>query len=58
MSNPDEYTVGWLCALHTEYVAAQLFFDETHEPLESGSLNDNNTYALGKLLHQSCPRSD
>lgn len=52
ISYPDEYTVGFLCVLPTEYVAVQLFLDETHNPLESKSLNDNNTYTLGRLLQQ------
>jgi hypothetical protein len=24
MSSPKDYTVGWICAVHTEYVAAQM----------------------------------
>jgi hypothetical protein len=27
----DDYTVGWICAISTEYVAAQAFLDEKHE---------------------------
>ena len=49
MSDPDEYTVGWLCALSTEHVAAQLFLDEKYEALASNCVNDNNIYTLGKL---------
>ncbi|KAJ0127020.1 G1/S-specific cyclin CCN1 [Fusarium oxysporum f. sp. albedinis] len=30
MSNPNDYTVGWICAITTEYVAAQEFLDEEH----------------------------
>ncbi|KAF9778282.1 hypothetical protein IL306_004255 [Fusarium sp. DS 682] len=49
MSNPYDYTVGWICAIATEYVAAQAFLDEKHEGPESVSPNDNNDYALGKI---------
>jgi hypothetical protein len=49
MPNPDNYTVGWICAITTEYVAAQSFLDEKHERPESVSPNDNNDYALGKV---------
>lgn len=49
MSNPDNYTVGWICAIQTEYVAAQSFLDEEHEGPESVSTNDNNDYTLGKV---------
>ena len=49
MSNPNDYTVGWICALSTEYVAAQEFLDEEHEPPEFVSPNDTNDYTLGRL---------
>lgn len=48
MSNPNDYTVGWICALKTEYVAAQSFLDEEHDGPEYLS-NDNNDYTLGKV---------
>ncbi|OCK95650.1 purine and uridine phosphorylase [Cenococcum geophilum 1.58] len=44
-----DYTVGWICAISTEYVAAQAFLDEKHEGLEDVSPNDNNDYILGKI---------
>ena len=49
MSNPQDYTVGWICAILTEYVAACEFFDEEHEDLGSLPPNENNTYTLGKV---------
>ena len=49
MSNPNHYTVGWICAISTEYVAAQAFLDEKHEGPEFVSPNDNNDYTLGKV---------
>ena len=47
MSNPEEYTVGWICAISTEYTAAQAFLDEKHEPPEPLSPADNNAYTVG-----------
>jgi nucleoside phosphorylase len=44
-----DYTVGWICAITTEYVAAQAFLDATHTPLESSPRNDNNNYTLGEI---------
>jgi nucleoside phosphorylase len=49
MSNPSIYTVGWICAITTEYVAAQAFLDEEHSGPEYVSSNDNNDYTLGKI---------
>ncbi|KAK3177343.1 hypothetical protein K4F52_009862 [Lecanicillium sp. MT-2017a] len=49
MSNPETYNVGWICAIKTEYVAAQEFLDEEHEAPEFVSRNDTNDYTLGRL---------
>src|SRR3569833_1309961 len=49
MSNPGDYTVGWICAITTEYIAAQAFLDERHNRPKYVSLNDNNNYTLGKI---------
>lgn len=49
MSNPNDYTVGWICAVTTESVAARAFLDEEHEAAECLSPNDNNDYILGKV---------
>src|SRR5467141_108519 len=49
MSCPKEYTVGWICAVHTEYVAAQAFLDKEHGRPEELSPNDNNDYTLGEI---------
>ena len=49
MADPRDYTVGWISALSTEYIAAQAFLDEKHEPPESVSSNDNNNYTLGRI---------
>ncbi|KAH7231086.1 hypothetical protein BKA59DRAFT_322137 [Fusarium tricinctum] len=49
MANPQDYTVGWICALTTEFVAAQAFLDEEHEGSREVAQNDNNNYALGRI---------
>ncbi|KAL6799179.1 ankyrin repeat-containing domain protein [Trichoderma sp. SZMC 28013] len=49
MSNPKDYSVGWICAITTEYVAARSFLDEEHEGPEYVAANDNNDYTLGKI---------
>ncbi|KAK7404063.1 hypothetical protein QQX98_010149 [Neonectria punicea] len=49
MSDPNNYTVGWICAITTEYVAAQVFLDETHEAPEAVLPKDTNHYTLGRI---------
>ena len=49
MSNPKDYTIGWICAIKTEYVAAQAFLDEEHDGPEAVFPKDNNDYTLGKM---------
>jgi nucleoside phosphorylase len=49
MANPQDFTVGWICALPTEFVAAQAFLDEEHEGPRAVAQNDNNNYALGRI---------
>jgi len=44
-----DYTVGWICAITTEYVAAQAFLDEKHDPPEYVHPHDNNDYTLGRI---------
>ncbi|KAJ4106327.1 hypothetical protein NW761_000195 [Fusarium oxysporum] len=51
-SDPDAYTVGWVCALSTEFTAAQEQFDEEYEPHEAPEhrdANDFNVYSFGKI---------
>lgn len=48
MSN-DDYSVGWICAIATEYIAAQAFLDKRHDRPEYVSANDNNDYTLGEI---------
>ncbi|KAI3167086.1 hypothetical protein DTO039G3_6353 [Penicillium roqueforti] len=49
MSDPAGYTVGWICALPVEYIAAQEFLDEEHDRPSFVSPNDANDYTLGKM---------
>ena len=49
MSNPQDYTIGWICAIYTESVAAQAFLDERHELPTEIAVNDNNSYELGTI---------
>jgi hypothetical protein len=48
MSTPEEYTVGWICALQTEHTAACLFLDEEHGQPDPDHIaaGDNNAYEL------------
>jgi len=45
----DDYTVGWICAISTEYVAAKAFLDDKHEGPKYRFRNDNNDYTLGRV---------
>ncbi|KAL2140769.1 hypothetical protein VTI28DRAFT_3283 [Corynascus sepedonium] len=49
MSDPDKYTVGWICAITTEFVAARAFLDEEHDGPCQVAQHDNNSYVLGKI---------
>ncbi|CAH0029964.1 unnamed protein product [Clonostachys rhizophaga] len=49
MSNREDYTVGWICAIVKEYVAAQVFLDERYSGPDSVACNDTNTYTLGRM---------
>lgn len=46
---PDAYSVGWICAILPEFVAAETFLDEKHDRVELNSPNDSNTYLLGRM---------
>ncbi|KAG9526562.1 Pfs, NACHT and ankyrin domain protein, partial [Aureobasidium melanogenum] len=49
MSDPRQYTVGWICAIPTESIAACCFLDEKHGRPDHVSNNDSNDYTLGKM---------
>ncbi|KAF9891903.1 hypothetical protein FE257_002866 [Aspergillus nanangensis] len=44
-----EYTVGWVSAIFTEYVAAQAFLDEEHDRPQNVTSEDNNDYTFGRI---------
>lgn len=45
----QDYTVGWICAIETELVAACGLLDEEHPLPSIDSPHDNNTYTLGRI---------
>ncbi|TKW48955.1 hypothetical protein CTA1_11148 [Colletotrichum tanaceti] len=49
MSDPSLYTIGWICAIASEFVAARLLLDEVHEEPVSISRHDSNSYKLGRI---------
>ncbi|KXH46325.1 kinesin light chain protein [Colletotrichum salicis] len=49
MSDPQAYTVGWICAITAEFVAARAFLDEEHTGPRQVAQHDNNSYVLGKI---------
>ncbi|OTA86727.1 hypothetical protein M434DRAFT_399781 [Hypoxylon sp. CO27-5] len=49
MVDHSHYTVGWICALSTELVAAQLSLDEEHDQPNDLPDGDNNCYTLGRI---------
>lgn len=44
----EDYTIGWVCALPTEFAAAQALLVETHKQ-PTVSRHDDNHYVLGRL---------
>ncbi|QKX64833.1 uncharacterized protein TRUGW13939_12009 [Talaromyces rugulosus] len=49
MGVSNKYTIGWICAVKTECVAAKAFLDKEHENKEYGAANDSNVYTLGEI---------
>ncbi|KAL6805346.1 hypothetical protein J3E68DRAFT_433382 [Trichoderma sp. SZMC 28012] len=49
MSDPNNYTIGWISAIEIEYVAAQEFLDDEHEGPKRLHPNDENHYTLGRI---------
>ncbi|KAL2861007.1 nucleoside phosphorylase domain-containing protein [Aspergillus lucknowensis] len=44
-----DYTIAWICAISTEYVAAQEFLDKEHDGPDFVSPGDTNNYTLGEI---------
>ncbi|KAL7918546.1 ankyrin repeat-containing domain protein [Trichoderma austrokoningii] len=49
MSDPNNYTVGWISAIEIEYAAAQEFLDDEHDGPEWVHQRDENHYTLGRI---------
>jgi nucleoside phosphorylase len=45
----EQYTVGWICALPTELMAAQAMLDEKYPALPSNNARESNVYTLGRV---------
>src|SRR5947208_2830838 len=45
---PEDYTVGWVCALSIELAAAADMLDEEHQDLPQDA-TDTNLYTLGRI---------
>ncbi|KAF4950089.1 hypothetical protein FGADI_8428 [Fusarium gaditjirri] len=48
-----DYTIGWICALDIEYVAAQVFLDEKCPAPRNVSPHDPNHYTVGRIGHHN-----
>ncbi|KAF6807139.1 pfs domain-containing protein [Colletotrichum musicola] len=46
MSDPQAYTVGWICAITAESIIARAFLNEEHRGPRYVSKYDNNSYIL------------
>ncbi len=47
--HPSEYTVGWVCTLSMELIAAKAMLEEIHAPLVCQPRADKNYYTLGRI---------
>jgi len=48
-SKPEDYHVGWICAVQTEYVVACEFLDEEYPTLPTDTPHDDNSYTFGRI---------
>ncbi|KAK6523362.1 hypothetical protein TWF281_001342 [Arthrobotrys megalospora] len=48
-----DYTIGWVCALPSEFAAAVAALDERHPPILHRSAADDNTYQFGRVGHHN-----
>ncbi|KAF4947095.1 hypothetical protein FGADI_10725 [Fusarium gaditjirri] len=49
MPEVGEYTIGWICALSKELIAARAFLDIRHDPDDNAAINDDNNYTQGSI---------
>ena len=52
-SKSEDYRVGWICAVQTEYVVACEMLDEEYPTLPTSRQHDNNTYTFGRIGHHN-----
>jgi nucleoside phosphorylase len=45
----EDYTIGWICALQVEVLAAMFMLDERHSGTFSGKVGDDNDYIPGTI---------
>ncbi|KAF3931123.1 hypothetical protein ABW20_dc0108532 [Dactylellina cionopaga] len=48
--DPEDYTIGWICALDLEFTAALAILDERHPRLPQDE-QDDNAYEFGRVGH-------
>lgn len=46
---PENYTVGWICAIPSELIAARAMLDAEHAQLKTQPKHDENNYILGSI---------
>jgi len=46
---PEDYSVGWICAVPQELTAARAMLDSIHTPLKAQPKHDENNYTLGSI---------
>jgi nucleoside phosphorylase len=46
---PEDYSVGWICAVPKELTAARAMLYSIHTPLEAQPKHDENNYTLGSI---------
>ncbi|KAK4862464.1 hypothetical protein LT330_002597 [Penicillium expansum] len=49
MLSTKDYSVGWISAIRPEYVAAEVFLDETYDRPADLSPDDSNDYTFGRI---------
>ncbi len=45
----QDYTIGWICVLESEYIAARAMLDHTNEEKLSAVAGDSNNYTFGQI---------
>ncbi|KAF5622088.1 ankyrin repeat L25 [Fusarium tjaetaba] len=49
MFKAEKYTIGWICTLRQEFIAAKAFLDVLHGQVDNAAINDDNKYTLGSI---------